>query len=731
MTIPNSGTSTYYNWDVTPYVQGQWTGDKQASLVVKANVEASSVVKTYGFESHEWQSSAYGPFLDVDLPSQAINIAQVQFFYRYSADNVTWSAWTLAQTATTAPWAANFTYPNGFGYSQFYSVATDSSGATETAHSSADTSVQYQPVLPVAGNYSMGASRDQSNTLSTSKLLRVCTSAYGSALSLTGVSPVSQQGGTVQLNGSAITYTPAPGVSGTDTFTYTVTDAAGGSAQGVVTVTIATPTGSGPNILGISADAASVSVRMAGIPNLVYQVQASTNLFDWGNVGWSAAGSNGLFQFIDVDKNVYPYRFYRTVTGQIPSAKISVFSDPHYMDPSLLIADGVAFQTYLAQDRKMLAQSASILDSVITSVSNAQPNIVLVTGDLTKDGELVSHLAVSNQLQTLKNAGIKVFVCPGNHDVNNPDAMSFNGDTATPVPNIQSNDFAAIYAPFGYADAIARDSNSLAYVVEPVPGLLILSMDACHYERNTNGSPFTGGYFNDARLGWITNQLAAARDQGKFVIGMVHHGVMEHYTGQKTLFPDYVIDNYQSIDQIFASYGMKVVFTGHYHAQDVAMTTLPAGALFDIETGSTVTYPCPYRVIDLNSNGVMTVNSYRVTDINYDLGGQDFQTFAANFEQKGLMGLSTYMLMAPPYSLPQSQAAQLAPAMTEAFMSHYQGDESTRPISAQTQGIISYLSSINDPNFQFMAYELNAIFHDPAPSDNNLTINLLSGSANP
>jgi hypothetical protein len=122
---------------------------------------------------------------------------------------------------------------------------------------------------------------------------------------------------------------------------------------------------------------------------------------------------------------------------------------------------------------------------------------------------------------------------------------------------------------------------------------------------------------------------------------------MEHYAGQKTLFSEYVLDNYQDIDQLFASYGMKVVFTGHYHAQDVAGTTLPAGSLFDIETGSTVTYPCPYRIMNLDSGGVLTVNSYRITNINYNLGGQDFQTYAASFLQTGLMGISTHLAPNP------------------------------------------------------------------------------------
>jgi 3',5'-cyclic AMP phosphodiesterase CpdA len=253
-----------------------------------------------------------------------------------------------------------------------------------------------------------------------------------------------------------------------------------------------------------------------------------------------------------------------------------VISDPHYMAPSLLIADGPAFQTYLAQDRKLLKESAAILDAAIAGVTNEQPDIVLVSGDLTKDGEFVSHQGLTNAIQRLRAAGAKVFVCAGNHDVANPHAFAFDGPNVIPVPSVTPADFAALYHDFGFGDAIARDPGSLSYVAEPVPGLWILSMDSARYDQNTPTAPYTGGYFDAARWNWITNRLADARAQGKFVLGMVHHGVMEHYPGQKTLFPDYVLDDYQAVRETFARFGMKVVFTGHYHAQDVDKSVTPA-----------------------------------------------------------------------------------------------------------------------------------------------------------
>lgn len=421
------------------------------------------------------------------------------------------------------------------------------------------------------------------------------------------------------------------------------------------------------------------------------------------------------------------FRVRAEVQGHFPKLALATFSDAHYFAPSLLVNDGPAFQAYLAADRKLLVQSQAILDRMIAELKAAQPQIVLVPGDLTKDGELICHQAMTNYLGQLKAGGAKVFVIPGNHDINNPHAVSYDGTTTTPVPSVTPAQFATLYAGFGYGDALAHDPNSLSYVAEPVPGLWILAMDATHPERNTNGAPFTGGYFDAPRLNWITNQLAAARSQGKFVLGMMHHGILEHYAGQKALFPEYVLDDYQTVSRVFAAYGMNVVFTGHYHAQDVVQASFNPGRLFDIETGSAVTFPCPYRLLSLETNGDLTITSHPISTINFDLGGVPFPTYASNYLYAGLSDLATYMLTHAPYNLPLANAQFLAPAMAEAFTSHYQGDEGTRPISAQTQGILGYLRSQPDPMSQLMANTLLALFNDPPPADNNLTLSLLPG----
>ena len=109
--------------------------------------------------------------------------------------------------------------------------------------------------------------------------------------------------------------------------------------------------------------------------------------------------------------------------------KFCVISDLHYFDSTLLINDGPAFQAYLAQDRKMLKESHAIMVSLFDSLVAEHPDIVLIPGDMTKDGELVCHQKMLDFILKLQNINVKVFVTPGNHDINNPAAMSFNNDT--------------------------------------------------------------------------------------------------------------------------------------------------------------------------------------------------------------------------------------------------------------------------------------------------------------
>ena len=403
----------------------------------------------------------------------------------------------------------------------------------------------------------------------------------------------------------------------------------------------------------------------------------------------------------------------------MPMLKIAVMSDLHFMDPSLLSNDaatGAAFMTYLNYDPKLIEFSGPILQEAISEIVAAKPNILLIPGDLTKDGEKVSHETMANILKQISERGIKVFVIPGNHDVNNPEAVSYNGNNSTPAPGISAAEFASIYADFGYNTAISRDVNSLSYICEPYNKTWILAIDDCKYDQN-GPTAIVSGLIKEGTMTWIQAQLAKAKKKNITVLAMMHHGIVEHYTGQEALDPGYVTDNWRVNADALIDAGLRVMFTGHYHANDITSRAKGSNVLFDVETGSLVTPPSPFRLIQMDPNN-MKINTKHVTSIDATIPyGLDFVTYSNMFLSAHLDGIFTYMLQAPPSNVPSDFIGGIAPLFRNAFMAHYAGDEHITP-TEQAQ----------DDNVAALAPELGVALHnlwtDLPPSDNQYTIDM-------
>ena len=166
-----------------------------------------------------------------------------------------------------------------------------------------------------------------------------------------------------------------------------------------------------------------------------------------------------------------------------PPVRFAVLSDTHLYD-ARLGTTGSAFDSYIAADPKLLALSEPILDSALADIIKSKVRFVIISGDLTKDGEKVNHLRMVRHLERLERAGIQVFVVPGNHDINNHDAVSYSGNVATPIATINDHEFRALYHRFGYGQAIDHAPDSLSYVAEPVPGLWLLALDSAKWAES-------------------------------------------------------------------------------------------------------------------------------------------------------------------------------------------------------------------------------------------------------
>ena len=413
-----------------------------------------------------------------------------------------------------------------------------------------------------------------------------------------------------------------------------------------------------------------------------------------------------------------------------PDVSFAVLSDPHLYDTSLG-AEGEAFQEYLRHDRKLLVESEEILRVALKKIRRIHPRFLIISGDLTKDGEKVDHLLLAHYLRGLEEAGIPSYVIPGNHDILNPHAMRFDGPRTERVENVSPAEFASIYDSFGYGEALSRDPSSLSYLVEPVPGLWLLALDSADYGRSPKRKdPVTGGRFPQSRIDWIEATLRQAAARGKAVIAMMHHGVIEHYHSQAKHFPQYVVENHEKVARMLAAYGVRVVFTGHYHAQDITLERWEDGrVLYDVETGSLVTYPCPGRMVTIRSGKMRIVSGHVEQLPSFADRGEDFSAYARKTAFDGIAVIATEIMTG--LGMKRQEAEELSGQTAAAFVAHYAGDERFTGGSKEEMLRLHGLSLMGRIVVGSRKDLVYGLWNDKEPPDNEIIIDLATGAWKP
>ena len=291
--------------------------------------------------------------------------------------------------------------------------------------------------------------------------------------------------------------------------------------------------------------------------------------------------------------------------------KIVVIADPHVMPASLLPNTTSAdWATYIGSSRKLIDFSQSLFDQAVAEIKTLKPDLVLIVGDLTKDGEKDSHVYVKGKLKELKDAGIQPLVILGNHDWGTSDAKVY-GATTTDALIYDKSQLKDFYADYGFGSS-ETESTTLTYACEPIPGLVV-----------------------------IKTKAAAAKAAGKQVIAMMHHPLIPHITGgdefvatSHVLYPNSsdTGDGYKTVRNTLADAGVELIFTGHFHTSDIARDWNAdlSKDIYDVNTGSLCSYPCDYRVVTLNDalNSV-SVTTKSITTAGNSLTGAAFSAATA------------------------------------------------------------------------------------------------------
>lgn len=283
--------------------------------------------------------------------------------------------------------------------------------------------------------------------------------------------------------------------------------------------------------------------------------------------------------------------------------------------------------------------SIPVLENILDRLSTLKLDFLLLPGDLTQHGEPANHSWLAERLAQLP---YPTYVVPGNHD----------------IPTLQADhqsiglaDFPHYYRSFGY-----DNPDQLYYTCLLLPGVRLIGLNSNQFDAH--GKQL--GCLDDEQLLWLQRVLKAYQDD--LILVMVHHNVVEHLPGQSRnpLGRRYMLDNAPTLLQMLKAAKVQLVFTGHLHVQDIACSQ----GIYDITTGSLVSYPHPYRVLELQTDDrgqrALQITSDRVESVP---GWKTLQQTSRDFMSERSQPFMLQLLMQSPLKLSQAEAEALAPSL--------------------------------------------------------------------
>ena len=366
--------------------------------------------------------------------------------------------------------------------------------------------------------------------------------------------------------------------------------------------------------------------------------------------------------------------------------RVAVVADPHFHDIANRPGGGeTAFRTLAdtCESTRVFNESYHALTALLDDIVRRGISIVVVAGDLSDDGQESTMTAAVGVLRRYSEQhGLRFFATPGNHDLYaiagrhqgkrfldrdgshtlvTSDPSALQGSSAGRV--VTSDMYCGGYAdalrqmapfgffrdasylhwetPFGASDALGDRSFDIrstdgrtvrrmvdaSYLVEPVEGLWLLSIDANVFEPRDGDLDAAAeqSYIDSTDAGWnsmLRNKrfildwmkdvaIRAAR-LNKRLLTFSHYPVIDPLNGtaqeearllgdtgfvRRTPGPD--------VAAAAAATGIKTHFSGHLHINDTALARYDGGFLVNIAVPSMVGFPPAYKIASFAGDSLL------------------------------------------------------------------------------------------------------------------------------
>lgn len=303
--------------------------------------------------------------------------------------------------------------------------------------------------------------------------------------------------------------------------------------------------------------------------------------------------------------------------------KITFIADTHHYSKTLGIT-GEAYDLRQGSDQKCLAETSEIIDSAFEQIADSDTEALFILGDVSNDGEMVSHIEFREKLYTLKKKK-PVYIITATHDWccdENP--RRFEGSkTYHDVPVMKSKDLPEFYKDFGpeqAVDSFITKIGTICYTIELNEKVRVLCLNDDKNEDNHAG-------FTEDCFAWIEKQITDAKNNGYLIIGIMHHLIMPHSSPLICVGSVCVADR-EKVASRLADAGLRYMLVGHSHIQATDSFTSPSGnTITEINVGSLCGYPAPIVNVTTNDNNTISYEVDHLKKIDFNGHSVDAEWF--------------------------------------------------------------------------------------------------------
>ncbi len=297
--------------------------------------------------------------------------------------------------------------------------------------------------------------------------------------------------------------------------------------------------------------------------------------------------------------------------------KITLIADLHHFSETLA-DDGTAYRLRQSSDQKCLKESGAIIDSAFRKIAQSDSDYVFIAGDISNDGEKVSHREMKEKIEKL-NEKKPVFLVYSTHDwCCDGRSRRYEGkNTYYDVETMSVTDLREYYREFGEDlayDIYINELGAASYAVKLDGKIRLIGLND---DRNGKGK---AGYC-DEHLEWIKKQAKDAKANGETVIVMEHHLLLPNIS--MLINGGQLIGDWEDRAEALADAGVDFVIVGHSHMQrNTEFISKNGNKLIQINVGALCGHPSPIVNLTIDDDkyemNIDTIDSFTYRGKTYD-----------------------------------------------------------------------------------------------------------------